>query len=350
MPVGVRFPATRRILVVLLGAIGDVTRALPILPRLRAAYPEAQIAWAVEPPSFDLVNHHPWVEQTFLFRRSEGVAAFVSFLRKVRQFRADLCLDLQRHLKSGLVSRVSGAPVRLGFARANSREGNWLWLTHHIPPQEHLSSKLFQYQAFADYLGAPPRPIAFGLTLEPEEERRVAHLLRAVTGSFVAAFVGSSWPSRFWFPEQTASVIQKLAARGLHTVLVGGRNEQAFAEKVRKLVSAPVVDLTGQTSLRELVGIFARARAAWGPDSGPMHLAAAAGTRVISLWGATSPSRSAPWNNETGVILGQAPCMPCYRRNCPIDRLCMQNISVAQVVSAILQACQLDDQTREDRR
>lgn len=339
MPLEVRFPGTRRILIVLLGAIGDVTRALPILPRLRAAYPQAEIAWAVEPPSFDLVHHHPWVDRTLLFRRHQGVCGFLAFLREVRQFRADLCLDLQRHLKSGVVSRASGAPVRLGFARANSREGNWLFLTHHIPPQQHLSSKLLQFQAFANYLGAPAQPVGFGLALTPEDNARVTTLLREVTGPFVAAFVGSSWPSRFWFPERTAAVAEELFVRGLRTVLVGGPNERPFAEQVRNLARCPVLDLTGQTNLRELVGIFGRAQAAWGPDSGPMHLAAAAGTRVVSLWGATSPQRSAPWNNDAGVIVGRAPCMPCYRRNCPIGRVCMQNISVEQVVEAILRMC-----------
>jgi len=333
-----RFSPARRILIVLLGAIGDVVRALPLLPRLRRAYPEAELAWAVEPPARELVAAHPLIERVFLFERPRGARAFFRFLREVRAYRPDLCLDLQRHLKSGLTAWWSGAPVRLGFARENSREGNWWFSTHHIPPQDHFRSKLLQYQEFADFLGAPSLPVDFGLALRDEEERRVQALLADVPRPFAAAFVGSSWPSRFWFPERTARVAEALNARGIATVLVGASNEQPFARAVREEARCPIFDLTGQTTLRDLIGIFRCAEVAWGPDSGPMHIAAAAGARVVSLWGATSPRRSAPFGNEAGVIAGSAPCAPCYRRRCPIGRLCMQNITVEQVVEALLAA------------
>src|SRR5437762_1720587 len=101
-----------RILIVLLGAIGDVTRALPLLMRLRRAYPEAQIAWAVEPLSEPLLRGHRAVDRVIVFERERGAAAFLPFLRELRGFRADLVIDLQRHLKSGIASRVAGAPVR----------------------------------------------------------------------------------------------------------------------------------------------------------------------------------------------------------------------------------------------
>ncbi len=332
-----RFPDTRRLLMVLLGAIGDVVRALPLLPRLKAAYPGVEIGWAVEPPARDLVEGHPLVDRAIVFQRGGGARAFVPFLREVRRFRADLCLDLQRHLKSGVVSWASRAPVRVGFARANSREGNWLFSTHHIAEQDHFRSKLLQYQEFADFLGAPPRPVDFGLRLSEAEEQRVERLLQEVLRPFVAAFVGSSWPSRVWFPDRTARVAEALRERGIATVLVGGPGEREFARQVREQARCRVHDLAGQTTLRELAGVFRRALAAWGPDSGPMHLAAAVGTRVVSLWGATSPRRSAPFGNEAGVIVGQAPCVPCYRRRCPIGRVCMQSISAERVLATLLE-------------
>jgi len=331
-----RIPGVRRILIVLLGAIGDVTRALSLLPRLKALYPQARIAWAVEPPSFTLVEKHPWIDEVLLFDRARGLRGFAAFLRRVREFHADLCLDLQRHAKSGVVSLASGAPVRLGFHRRNSREGNWLALTHTIEPQPHLSSKLQQFQYFADWLGAPSMPVSFGIAPEKHEEERVEHLLRTVPRPFVAAFLGSSCPSRFWFPARTAAVIDALCSAGIATVLVGGKGEQEFAREVSQAARAPTWDFTAQTNLRELYALFRRSAAAFGPDSGPMHIAAAAGIPVVSLWGATSPARSAPCNNEHLVIQGDAPCSPCYRKTCPIGRLCMQSISVEAVLETVL--------------
>jgi ADP-heptose:LPS heptosyltransferase len=299
-------------------------------------YPEARIGWAVEPASFALVETHPLVDEVFLFDRQQGVRAFVPFVRQVRAFAPDLCLDLQRHAKSGLVSLLSGARTRLGFHRANSREGNWLFLTHTIPPQLHWSSKLEQFQRFADWLGAPRLPISFRITPTPREQERVAQLLQNVGRPLVAAFVGSSWPSRAWFPARTAAVIDALYRSGVHTVIVGGEREREFARAVCEQASAPVVDLTGATNLRELYAVFRESAAAFGPDSGPMHIAAAAGIPVISLWGATSPLRSAPWGSEPLVVVGSAPCSPCYRKECPIGRVCMEAITVQGVLQRLL--------------
>lgn len=329
--------AARRILIVLLGAIGDVTRALPLLDRLRRSYPHARIVWAVEPAAAPLLLHHPALDDVLIFDRPGGAPAFVRFLRQIRAQRADLTLDLQRHLKSGVVSRASGAPVRLGFHRSNAREGNWLFNTHTIEPMEHFSSKLQQFLAFADWLSIEPGPVQFGLQLTDAEEAHAEALLAGVPRSFVAAFVGSSCESRLWFPERTAAVADALAARGLGVVLVGGRDDVPFGAAVVRAAHAAVIDLTGKTALRDLIGIFRRARAAFGPDSGPMHIAAAVGTPVVSLWGATSAARSAPWGSTAGVIAGEAPCSPCYLKHCPIERLCMQHISIDAVLERLLQ-------------
>jgi ADP-heptose:LPS heptosyltransferase len=324
-----------RILIVLLGAIGDVTRALPLLQRVRHGYPHARIAWAVEPASSALLRNHPALDEVLVFDRPKGFSAFLPFLRQIRALRADLTLDLQRHLKSGVISRASGAPIRLGFHRQNSREGNWVFNRHHVPAMPHFSSKLEQFLRFADWLELPPAPVSFGLQLTAAEQQHVDALLNGSRTPFVAAFVGSSCESRLWFVERTAAAVDALAARGMATVLVGGPGDVEYAAAVARAAHAGVTNLAGRTSLRDLIGIFARASAAFGPDSGPMHIAAAAGTPVVSLWGATSAARSAPWGNTDGVLVGVAPCSPCYLKRCPIGRVCMESISVDAVVAAV---------------
>lgn len=329
----------QRILIVLLGAIGDVTRALPLLTRLRRAYPAAHIAWAVEPTAAPVLDSHPALDHVVVYQRTHGLQAFFSFLRTIRQQRYDLVLDLQRHAKSGIVSWWSGAPIRLGFHRTNSKEGNWLFNTHTIAPVPHFSLKLGHYLKFADALGLPDDGIHFDLRLRPEEEQRVNQLLHTVKRPFAAFFLGSRWPSRFWFPHATASVAQTLRQDyGLEVVLVGGPSEHRFAQEVEQELGGVGVNLVGQTTLRDLIGIFSRARLALGPDCGPMHIAAATGTPVVSLWGATSPARSAPWGSEGLVVRGSAACSPCYVRQCRIGRLCMQRITPEQVLAA---ACQV---------
>jgi ADP-heptose:LPS heptosyltransferase len=325
-----------RILIVLLGAIGDVTLALPLLTRLRHGYPRARIVWAVEPAAAALLQQHPALDEVLLFDRPRGAAAFGRLLRQVRALRPELTLDLQRHLKSGIISRASGAPVRLGFHRRNGREVNWLFNTHRLQPMPHFSPKLQQFLRFGDWLGIEKIPVSFGWRLTAVEERRVEELLSGVPSPFVVGFVGASWQSKEWFAESTALVIEALASRGVSVVLVGGTADEAFADAVVRRTRVPVRNLAGRVTLRELIGIFRRAGAAFGPDTGPMHIAAAAGTHVVSLWGATDPARSAPWGNDAGVIAGSAPCSPCYLRRCPIGRLCMEAISPDVVVGKLL--------------
>ncbi len=323
-----------RILVLLFGAIGDVTRALPLLTRVRRGYPQAHIAWAVEPAVAPLLEAHPAINEVLLYDRSQGPRQFWPFLQTIRAKQFDLVLDLQRHAKSGLVSLWSRAPVRLGFHRQNTKEGNWFCNTHTIDPVPDFSLKLWQYLRFADALGLPDDGVAFDLRLREEEERHIDALLADTPRPYVTFFLGSRWPSRFWFPTATAQVARTLQQEyDMGTVLIGGPREVVFASQVSAaLGETKATDLSGKTSVRDLIGIFSRARLGIGPDSGPMHIAAAVGTPVISLWGATSPIRSAPWGSEDFVLRGPASCSPCYTRDCRIQRACMQRITPEHVL------------------
>jgi len=329
----------QRILIVLHGSIGDVVRALPLANLLRRAYPKARIVWAIEPPSFPLVEHHPAVDEVILFDRSHWWRSLGSFLGQVRLGRFDLVVDLQRHLKSGWISWWSGAPYRLGFHRHDAKEFNWLFNNHHIPAIGDGTSKLSHYLKFAEFLGIKPYPIEWRLGLMPEEEKNVGRMLRQVGDRFAVFFVGGSWKSKRWFPLQTARSAAEIQRRyGLETVLLGGREDVSFAREVEALQLVRVTNLAGQTSLRESMGILFRARVAIGPDTGVMHLSAAVSTPVVSLWGATSPARTGPYGYLDLIIQGKAACSPCYLRRCPIGRVCMQSIAVEEVTDKVGEA------------
>lgn len=337
----------KRILIVLLGAIGDVVRALPLLGRIRRGFPAAHIAWAVEPKSAPVIEGHPWLDQVILFDRNKAPGSFAPFLRRVRAGSFDLVLDLQRILKSGVISFVSGAPTRIGFNPHNTKEWNHLFSTRHIGPQPELRLKLLQYQAFGDALGLPPAPIEFGLCAAEAERARAHELLKDAPRPLLGVILGSSWPSRVYFPKSIAAVIRGLSVQGgarpaLFPVLLGGPGEAGLAAEVmRELGGIKALNLTAATSLRDLIAIFPQCAAAFGPDSGPMHIAAAVGCPVVSLWGATAPERSAPWGFDTLALRGEIPCHPCYLRQCPIGRECMHRIAPETVAVAVRRACEL---------
>lgn len=332
----------RRILIVLMGAIGDVVRALPLLGRIRSAWPQVHVAWAIEPKSRPIVEGHPWLDEVIVYERGRPWS-YLAFLARVRAGRFDLVLDLQRHLKSGLVAMASGASERIGFSRDNAKECNQLFATRQIEPQPALKLKLMQYQAFADVLGLAPAPIAFGLKASAAERERALAMLTGAERPMLGVILGSSWPSRLYFPDSLAAAIRLLAkpsaeGPGLFPVLFGAGEDVAFAEQViAHLGDARLLNLAGRTTLRDLVPMLGECAAAFGPDSGPMHIAAAVGCPVVSLWGSTAPQRSAPWGFAEFALAGKIPCHPCYRRCCPIGRECMRRITPAQVAAMVRQ-------------
>jgi len=204
--------------------------------------------------------------------------------------------------------------------------------------------KLLQYQAFADALSLPAAPIEFGFELPPAEDSRARGFVAGVPRPMMGVILGSSWRSRIYFPESVAEAIRGLSfpvegSPGLFPVLLGGPDDQGLAAAVmEELAQVPALNLAGRTSLPDLIGIFSECSVAFGPDSGPMHLAAAVGCPVVSLWGSTSPERSAPWGFADLAISAEIPCHPCYLRECPIGRECMRRISPETVVNTVRRA------------
>jgi heptosyltransferase-1 len=337
----------RRILIILTGAIGDVVRALPLLGRIRRGFPDAHITWAIEPKSAAILEQHPWLNETILYDRNHAPWSFVPFLKRVRDGRFDLTIDLQRHLKSGIISLISGARDRIGFSAANTKEFNHRFSTRQIEPQPEMRLKLMQYQAFGDALGLPPPSIEFGLSPTPSERERARELLKDTPPPRLGVILGSSWPSRIYFPKSIAAVIRGVCDRNrvngdgpaLFPVLLGGPDETSLADDViRELGSIAALNLAGKTSLRDLIAIFPECEVAFGPDSGPMHIAAAVGCPIVSLWGATSPQRSAPWGFDDLTITGEIACHPCYLRTCPVGRECMHRIGPETIIEALRRA------------
>jgi lipopolysaccharide heptosyltransferase II len=325
----------QRILLVLHGSIGDVTRALPLAGLLRAGYPRAFIAWSVEPAAAPLLAGNSAIDQVILFDRRRWWS-FGVFLKQIRRHKFDLVLDLQRHLKSGVISRLSGAPQRLGFHRADAKEFNWLFNNLFIEACGNNIAKLDHYLKFGAFLGLALTPLRWDFALTEAEGHTVDGHLKGMESPFAVLFVGTRWQSKNWFADQIAACANLLRRdHRLGVVLLGGAKDRQLAEESLALSDPGVVNLAGSTSLREAIGIIARAKVAVGPDTGLMHIAAALKVPVISLWGATEPARTGPYGFASLAIKGQAPCSPCYRKHCQIGRQCMRSITVDKIAAKL---------------
>ena len=337
----------KNILIVLHGSIGDVTRAIPLANLVRRGFSQARITWSIERPALPLVEHHPAVDEIILFERDEWWRSFRPFLKRIRAQNFDLVLDLQRHLKSGLVSWWSRAPERVGFHRRDAKEFNWLFNNRHIPPASNGASKLAHYLKFAEFLDIEPYPVEWKFSLLPEEEASVENMVRDVGGPFAAYSLGGRWESKRWFPDEAAKSAAEVRRRhGLEIVLLGGKDDVAFAAEIERRAEARFFNWAGRTSLRQVIGILSRAEFSVGPDSGLMHLSAAVGTPVVSLWGPTDPLRTGPFGYHELIVQGQAVCAPCYLKRCPIGRVCMRSITSEAVLEKIQMALAQKDKAR----
>ncbi len=336
--------AAPSILIVLMGSLGDVARGLGIVAHLKAGYPDCPITWLVEPKCADLVGLHPGIDHVIVFRRAWSFKALWDLYRQLRQYRFDITLDLQRHFKSGFFSLLSHSRQRIGFHRKNSKEFNWLFNNTHIEYGNNELSKLDHYFKFTQYLGLDdPARVNFGISTW-DGRKHLPHALTDLDGSLISIVLGSRWESKNWHKQGYIRLVQQILANeapGLpkeaRVAMIGDATQAAAAREISDHINnKTLIDLVGKTSLLELAAVLKRSAVVVGPDSGPGHVAAALGTAYISLFGPTSPERTAPHGCEHLVVQTQLDCIPCYQKQCPLQtRQCMYDIRVEEIMDKL---------------
>ena len=334
----------RKILIVLHGSIGDVARALPLATLLRRGFPDARIMWSIEPACLPLVHGYPGIDEVIVFERQLGWKGFFPFLSRIRAERFDLVLDLQRHLKSGIVSWWSDAPQRIGFNRADCKELNWVFNNLHIDRYGDAIPKLDHYLKFAEFLGIASSPVEWQFSLNAEENAAVSHHLAGVSPVFAVLFVGTRWPSKQWFPEQMARCAELLRREyQMDTLLLGGLNDRELALSAVAAAQTPLVNLVGRTSLREALGIIQRAAVASGTG---YRLDARCRSRSdpgdFSLGCYESPAVRGPTVLPTSLFKVRLRASLATSATVDIGRVCLESITVEQIGQKLVVALESD--------
>lgn len=334
-------PSDCSILILLMGSLGDVVRGLYLVPQIKRTLHRSRITWLIEPKWIEVVKLQPMIDKIIIFDRPKGVPAVWGLYKDLAQEHFDITLDLQRHLKSGVFSFLSGARRRIGFHRHNAKEFNWLFNNEHIGEFSDDLPKLRHYLKFAEYMGLPrPNALKSGLN-EIDFSANMPSIIAEIDDPLFAVVMGSAWESKDWLFEGYLRLVQTiLSSRRGKVVLLGDRSKADSAIRLSGALGPPgPINLVGQTSLLELAAVLKRATVAVGPDSGPGHLAAAVGTPYVSIFGPTSPVRTAPYGCEHLVVDAGVECAPCYRKTCPgRDNICMRQIRVDDVEQKLWEA------------
>lgn len=333
-------PEKASILIVLLGAIGDVVRGSGVASEIKRQRPDIKITWLVEPSSSGIISRCGAVDEVIIFDRQRWIRGFFDATRMLKSRRFDAVLDMQRHFKSGCFSLLSGAPFRVGFHRRNSKEFNWLFNNRRIREVPDSVNKGVHYLAFLEAIGLkePERP-SFSLKGEPLPDDLSAEIA-GVGSQAVGLVLGSTWETKDWLKEGYSQLIDRILSLDNTQVLLLGdssRKELGDALSGRER-DRKVVNLAGRTTLGELISVISKTSLCVGPDSGPGHIAAAVGVPYVSIFGPTSPERTAPMGNLHLAVRSSVGCSPCYRRICPgLGKVCMRLITGDTVFEKVKQ-------------
>lgn len=334
-------------------ALGDVTNAFSTLSALRTLWPEASISWVVNRGLRGLVDGHPQIDHVIEYDRAasgkglRGVRSLGRLVAELRRPRFDLAIDLQGLLRSGLMTAATGAPVRVGLADA--REGATWFYTHKIVPpgsrdQAHAVDRLL---AVARAFGADvSRPKS--LTAVTEADRAWARgVLAGVARPRLGLNLGARWETKRWRPEHFAEIARRaVETRGAGIFALGApEDREAVKEFAARLAPIPIIDLCGRTSLSQLAALAEEADVIVSNDTGPLHLAAATGARVVGVYTCTSPALNGPYGPLAASVQSKVWCAGSYKVRCPHQFECMDELGperVWPVVQAQLDAIAID--------
>lgn len=278
-----------------LSAIGDCTHMLPIVHTLQTHWPHTHLSWIVGKTEAELVGDLPGVE-FIVFDKNAGPTAYGRLWRELIRRRFDVALKMQVAGRANLAGLAIRAPIRLGFDSARAKDGHGLGINCRIPPtpDQHVLDGFF---SFLETLGLRERVMSWELPIPPQAEAFAERHIPDDTPTLVISPC-SSHPRRDWDAESYAGVADHAIERhGLQVLLSGGPSsrEKATAQEIASQMRHEPINLVGKQTLKGLFAIMRRAVAVITPDSGPAHIATAAGAPVIGLYAASNPQRTGPY-------------------------------------------------------
>jgi lipopolysaccharide heptosyltransferase I len=333
----------RAFLIVRLGALGDIVHALPLAAALRATWPDARIDWLVD------VKHRAILDRVAGLsaivpvdtRRLRGETGIVPVVRRLRAARYDVAVDAQGLLKSALLARLAGARRVVGLAGGHLREplARWAYDDTAEPAGPHVvDHALALAQVAGASAGAAAGPPRFAL--EPPASDVVARVRGALglvaEQPFAVINPGAAWPNKRWPADRFGAVARQLRERhGWPSIVVWGPGEEDLAAAVVAAAGPGVAALAPPTSLGDLVALVAAAGLVLSGDTGPLHLAAAASTPIVGLYGPTDPARNGPWSPADVTLSRNRTCACHHQRRCTAAVWCLGELGADEVAGAV---------------
>lgn len=325
-----------KVLIVKLGSIGDIIHTLPALAAIRAQMPEAEISWAVETRSAEILRGNKSINNLIELdtRSLRGGKIIENILhdagrqiRELRKFSFDIALDFQGLLKSATITKLSKAKKRYGFDKTNLREPASRFLlnqTIEVPKPTHIIRKNLALAEKALQINVPTEKFDFPIFTEDKDKLEAEQIVEKTGENFAILNPAGGWVTKLWHAEKFGVLADKIwEETGLVSIVATAPNEIELAEKVLAGSKSGRVFLT-QPGLKGFYELVKRAKIYVGGDTGPTHLAVAASAPVVGIFGPTEWWRNgSPHPKDICVERTDISCrIDCHRRTCS-NWICM---------------------------
>ena len=331
-----------RILVTRTDRLGDLVLSTPVFEALRRRFPDAYIACVTFLENREVIEGNPYLDEVILYDKKgseKGWLGNLIFASKLAKRRFDVAIHLHPTNRMHLVSWLAKIPVRIGYRKKN---GWALTRTLEDRKAEGLKHEAEYNFDLLKFLGIEnTQTLVPHFPLKERDRLSLAFLLENLGLDWEKPYAvfnpSASCPSKIWPADRFARLADELQGRHqLQIVLIGSRQDRRFAVKVREHLIRPVFDLSGKLSLGMLGWLLKKAKLLISNDSGPVHVARAVGAPVISIFGRNlsglSPKRWGPLGEGGKVIHKEVACPVCLAHNCRINFLCLDVVSVEDVL------------------
>ncbi len=333
-----------KILILKPSSLGDVVQALPVLRMLKRHFNSAEIHWWIEKNSAPLLDGDPDLAGIIPFDRRRwgrpwnGIDILRS-LSQVRRHRFDLVIDLQALARSAAVAWLANGGFTIGLQDFRELAPGFYDVS--VPRPSPATHAVDWYLEVLDVLRVPRRWDFDWLPLNRRHAEQVRHLWPVLEEPFIALQPGARWLNKRWPAGHYAELVRLIHAQQpeMRFVILGGNDDRGMGEAICAAAPGHSTDLTGRTMLPQVVEILRASRLMVTNDTGPMHIAAALGKPVISLFGPTHPARTGPYRQQESVLRrDDLPCVPCMKASCAHSEplACLTGITPGQVAQAVL--------------
>jgi lipopolysaccharide heptosyltransferase II len=323
--------------------MGDFLPNIAAIRALKESF-NSNICALVNPSVKELLLGMPEIDEVLAFDEAKwdkSIFAKLDFIRRLRRMKFDLVVVLNPTKRFHLITYLAGIPLRLGYDR------KWgCLLTHKIKDQKFLGQKHeVEYNLdLVRTIGAETKDKQISIKIEPGDLRFIENLFAryAVKDAdlVIAIHPHSSNPAKCWPRQYFASLADKLKERfSAKIIIIGGKAERAASFKLISLSQYPIINLCGRLSLKQLAALFQRCALLISNDSGPVHIAAAVGTKTVVIFGrnipGVGPRRWGPWGEGHAVLHKDPGCEPCLDERCQYNFQCLTAITQEDVIAAV---------------